>query len=94
MTAPLYRRDGIQRDSGPLSWQEAEAIAATLVALGYSARAYNTPRTYGCQVVVTGRHGSGPRFRYVITDAGQLSKALEDLARGETGGSNELEEGA
>jgi hypothetical protein len=80
-------------DSGPMSWQEAEEIAATLVALGYSARAYNAPRTYGCQVVVTGRHGTGPRFRYVLTAVGQLSKALDDLARGETGGDKELQEG-
>jgi hypothetical protein len=80
-------------DNEPMSWQEAEAVAATLVELGYAARAYNAPRTYGCQVVVSGKHGSGPRFRYVITDAAQLPKALDDLARGETGGDKALWEG-
>jgi hypothetical protein len=49
--------------------------------------------TYGCEVVVTGRHGTGPRFRYAITDAAQLPKALDDLARGETGGDKALWEG-
>lgn len=85
MTAPL--------DSGPMSLEESEAIAATLVELGYQARAFGTRGTFGHEVIVTGRHGTGPRFRYVITDAGQLPKAIADLARGETGGDKRLEEG-
>jgi hypothetical protein len=80
-------------DNEPPGLAEAEAIAATLVALGYSARVYPRVSTYGCEVVVTGRHGTGPRFRYAITDAAQLPKALDDLARGETGGDKALWEG-
>lgn len=86
MTAPL--------DNEPMSWREAEAVAAILVELGYSARAYHHHGTFGYRVIVTGRHGGGPRFRYAITDAAQLPRALDDLARGETGGSAALEEGA
>jgi hypothetical protein len=85
MTAPL--------DNEPMGWQEAEAIAAILVELDYSARVYPRVSNWGCQVVVTGTHGGGPRFRYVITDAAQLPKALDDLARGETGGSDAPWEG-
>ena len=78
----------------PMSYGEAETIAAELVTLGYQARAYHLshwPWTY--RVVVTGTHGKAGRFRYVITSAAQLPKALDDLARGESGGSNTLEEG-
>lgn len=80
-------------DNDPLGLEESEAIAATLVELGYQARAYGTRDGFGHTVVVTGRHGTGPRFRYVLTDAAQLPKALDDLARGETGGDKELTEG-
>jgi hypothetical protein len=80
-------------DNEPMSWQEAEAVAATLIGLGYSARAYPKHNGFGHTVVVSGKHGNGPRFRYVITDAAQLPKALDDLARGETGGSDALREG-
>jgi hypothetical protein len=85
--------DNEPSDGGPPGLAEAEAMAAILVELGYSARVYPRVSNWGCQVVVTGTHGGGPRFRYVITDAAQLPKALDDLARGETGGSDALREG-
>lgn len=77
----------------PMSLAESEAVAATLVGLGYSARSYPLVRAYGYTVIVTGSHGKGRPFRYVIRDAAQLPKALDDLARGETGGSETLVEG-
>jgi hypothetical protein len=42
-------------DGGPPGLAEAEAIAATLVELGYSARAYPRVSNWGYQVVVTGK---------------------------------------
>src|SRR6478735_2018337 len=66
-------------DNGPMDRATSEAIAETLVGLGYSARSYFT-KPWGYRVVIYGRHGAGPGFRYVITDAAQLPKALDDLA--------------
>lgn len=77
----------------PMSLAEAERLAARLVGLGYSARATLRHHIFGYIVIVSGRHGSGPRFRYVITAADQFDRALADLARSETGGSNRLMEG-
>jgi hypothetical protein len=85
--------DNEPSDGGPPGLAEAEAMAAILVELGYNARVYTRVSNWGYQVVVTGKHGNGPRFRYVITDPAQLSKALDDLARGETGGDKALWEG-
>jgi len=76
-----------------MSLAEAEAIAATLVELGYSARAYPVLGRAGQRVVVTGRHGERSRFWYSIEDAAQLPKALDDLAQGLVGGDKQLEEG-
>jgi hypothetical protein len=80
-------------DKELMDYEDAVSIAATLVGLGYNARVYPRVSNWGYQVVVTGKHGTGPRFRYVIADAAQLPKALDDLARGETGGSDALWEG-
>jgi hypothetical protein len=90
MTVPL---DNEPSGNEPPGLAEAEAVAATLVELGYSARVYPRVSNWGYQVVVTGKHGGGPRFRYVITDAAQLPKAIDDLARGQTGGDKALWEG-
>lgn len=80
-------------DNEPASLAEAEAIAVTLVELGYSARVYPRVSNWGYEVVVTGKHGKAGRFRYAITDPGQLPQALDDLAQGLTGGDKQLEEG-
>jgi hypothetical protein len=80
-------------DKEPMDYEDAVSIAATLVGVGYQARTYSRRNGFGYTVVVTGKHGNGPRFRYVITDPAQLSKALDDLARGETGGDKALWEG-
>jgi hypothetical protein len=80
-------------DNELMGYEDAVSIAATLVGVGYQARVYTRVSNWGYQVVVSGKHGNGPRFRYVITDAAQLPKALDDLARGETGGDKTLREG-
>lgn len=76
----------------PLSYAEAEAFAAALVAQGYSARSYPHQPT-GFRVIVRGRHGAGRPFNYIIASQEEYLAALENLRTGRTGGDKGLTEG-